>query len=181
MSTKIYAGYKVRLDRLHDAIEWFRISMWRRVVALASSSITTFDDVKAWRENYAECGFHVWIDGETGEALICLFGMPTFTEPNRVKPHWKLPRWIREFSYWNNTDPPDNMREGAAYRRWKARGKQWDRVALDNGRWEARMLHIVLPKDGYADMRLAMECISKYREAWKVPASQLLSHQKLPR
>lgn len=182
MSTKVYAGYKVRLDKLHLAIDWFRIAMWRRVVALAKPSVTTYEQVKDWRENHAECGFHVWIDGERGEALVSLFGLPVFVEPRRPGvPRWTFPKWIVEFSYWNNTDPPDGMREGAGYRRWVARGKQWDRVALDGGRWDARLTQIVLPKDGFQDMALAMECIAKYREAWEMPASKLLSRKALPR
>ena len=182
MSTKVYSGYKVKLDKLHLAIDWFHIAMWQRVVAVAGPSIATFDDVKAVREAYAECGFHVWIDGEKGEALFSLFGMPPFTEPRRAKfKPWVFPRWIKEFGYWNNVDPPDGMRHGAGYRRWKERGKQWDRVALDGDRWELRMTLMMLPKDSYRDMALANECIAKFRESWKVTEDQLLSRKKLPR
>jgi hypothetical protein len=43
-----------------------------------------------------------------------------------------------DFAYWNNTDPPEGMGNGAGYRRWKARGKVWD--ALDARGWRHHMV-----------------------------------------
>ena len=47
-----------------------------------------------------------------------------------------------DFAYWNNVDPPDRMRSGAGYRRWKARGKVWDQLdPYDNrNRWREYLL-----------------------------------------
>lgn len=190
MSTKIYHGYKVSVDKLHLAVEWFRIAMWQRVVVCFTPEKFSgekkvelgFDQAKVLREAYAECGFHVWIDGETNEALISLFGLPVFTEPRRKGfRSWKLPSWLVEFSYWNNTDPPARMGRGAGYKRWQERGKQWDRVALDDGRWDARLTHVVLPNDSSRDVQLLTECNPRYRASLEVAEDQLLSRKKLPR
>ncbi len=35
---------------------------------------------------------------------------------------------LSDFAYWDNADPPEGMREGSGYRRWKARGKVWDQI-----------------------------------------------------
>lgn len=178
MSTKIYNGYKVPLPKLGEAIEWFRISMWRRVVA--SFQASSMDEIRKLREEHAECGFHVWVDTQEQEALICLFGLPCYTEPKARSSRfssWKFPAWIEEFGYWNNTDAPKKISRN----QWEARGKQWDRVATGRDRWEARMMHIVLPKDGYADMNLGYELLAAFREAWEVKPEDLLSQRKLPK
>jgi hypothetical protein len=33
---------------------------------------------------------------------------------------------VREYAYYNNTDPPEGFRKGEGYRRWQERGKDWD-------------------------------------------------------
>lgn len=176
MSTKIYYGFKVPLSKLGEAVQWFHVSMWRRVIKHFAPS--NMDELRKVRENLAECGFHVWIDAREQEALICLFGLPAFTESKRTGcATWKFPPWIEEFSYWNNTDEPEGM-DG---KRRRARGAQWNRVALDGGRWEERMTMLVLPKDGYRDMDLAAECFASHREAWKIKPSSLISKRRLPK
>lgn len=177
MSTKIYHGYKVPLSKLGEAVQWFHISMWRRVVK--SFTPSDMDELRKLREHYAECGFHVWIDSETQEALICLFGLPAFTESRRTGcTPWKFPSWIEEFSYWNSTEPEgsDDLIE-----RWRARGAQWDRVALDKGRWKERMTLVVLPNDGFRDMDLAAELLASHREAWEIKPRDLISKRRLPK
>lgn len=184
MSIKIYNGYKVPLDKLHLAVKWFRISMWRRVVALASTEVSTYPEATAWCTEHGDCGFHVWVDGTSQEALIALFGMPIFTDAERSATglaweKWNFPKWIEEFSFWDNTDPPDDMSEGEGYERWVNRGLQWKRVAMDGDLWDMRLTHIVLDKS-HSAMSLAMECIPKIRKAWNKPKTRLLSQQKLP-
>lgn len=49
----------------------------------------------------------------------------------------KLPNWVSDYSYWNNTDEP----EGMDYSEWKKRGKTWDEICLENVEdWNARRL-----------------------------------------
>lgn len=176
MSTKIYSGYKVPLSKLGLAIEFFRVSMWRRVVA--SMRPSTMDELRKLREEHAECGFHVWVDTKKQEALFCLFGLPIYTEEKGRKgfEDFVLPSWVEDFSYWNNTDPPEEMTRA----RWEARGKQWNRVALDRG-WQDRMTNVVLPRDGYEDMSLAYELLAGFRESWGIKEEDLLSRRKLPK
>lgn len=186
MSTKIYYGFKVPLSKLGLAVEWFHISMWQRVIQSFSPPRMVelpkkLDEIRNLRENYSECGFHVWIDTQEQEALISLFGLPCYTERKRegFKP-WRFPKWIEEFSYWDNVDPPHGMGSGEGYKKWVQRGVQWGRVATDGHKWEERMTLVVLPKDGMADIQLACELLPGYRESWKVKEKDLLSCRKLP-
>lgn len=187
MSTKIYYGYKVPLDKLGLAITWFHVSMWRRVIQSFSPPRMvelpkTLDQVRKLRENYSECGFHVWVDTREQEALISLFGLPCYTDKKRegFKPY-RFPKWIKEFSWWDNVDPLEGMRSGEGYKRWVARGEQWKRVAVGGDKWEERMTLVVLPKDGFLDIQLASELIPRFRKSWEIEEKDLRSRKKLPK
>jgi hypothetical protein len=67
--------------------------------------------------NLIDCGFNVWLDGET--VYLIPWGPPDFYS------ELKLPEWAEDYSYWNNTDRPDDIPEEA----WSERGNNWDRVA----------------------------------------------------
>jgi len=36
----------------------------------------------------------------------------------------KAPKWAEDFSYWNNTDPPDGM----TWKQFNARSRVWDKI-----------------------------------------------------
>jgi len=58
---------------------------------------------------------------------------------------------IEDFSYWNNVDPPDDMRSGAGYRRWKARGKVWDALEPNDNlaRWRQFLVMEIMSANRY--------------------------------
>lgn len=170
MSTKIYNGYRSPAAAIAASVRWFRIAIWRNVVKSASQQIITMDDARAFADHNGEAGIHIWHDPKEEVALYVLFGFPAFIEKLP-----KRPSWLKEYSYWNNSDEP----KGMTRRRWKERERTWNRIALDGDRWDNRLTNIVLSK-GYGEMALAMECIAKHRESWNMKASELLSHQPLP-
>jgi hypothetical protein len=171
VSTKIYAGYRSHEHAIGASLTWLRIAIWQNV-AQAAAGCATFEDVKAFVEDHAEAGIHMWHDPLQRIALYSLFGLPGFVE-KLPRP----PRFLREYNYWNNTDPPDGMTR----RRWLERGRTWNRVALDGRGWEARLTNIVLPKGTVGAYALAEECLPRFREHWKIDESSLLSKQPLPK
>lgn len=165
MSTKIYNAYCCDLDALPGAILYLRNRMWRNVVKQANSYFglteTTFatapistpirsgplsvsiNGVEEFGKDVGECGFHVWLDqGKWGAAaFIILFGLTRFVEFKSIPP------WVgvRDFRYWNNTEPPPRMSD----EEWTYREETWNKVALDNDQWDTRLTNIVFSKDDY--------------------------------
>ena len=73
-----------------------------------------------------DCGVNIWFHDHDA------YGIP-------IGEGWltgklRLPWWVKNYSYWNNTDRPRGVTQGD----WDARGKRWDKVCLDN--WNARRL-----------------------------------------
>jgi len=67
-----------------------------------------------------ECGWSVRL--RNGDAYLIPYGE-----------HWtrnglKLPEFAKDYSYWNNTDMPDDMTAG----RWDRRGDRWDLVLKES-------------------------------------------------
>lgn len=158
MSTKIYYGFTCELVDLHRSVEWLRLSMWRQVVQMAADhGIDSLEASRDFVKEYGEAGFHVWTDDQSTRVLFSLFGMPRFCDRIGTPP-----AWMRDYAYWNNTDSPEEISEED----WRERGKTWDRIALDNGRWDARLTLIVLQSNTFGEHAVALECSPKYQEAW---------------
>ena len=47
-----------------------------------------------------------------------------FCDNKDINRMWFSQPWIKEYGYWDNTDPLD----GINYREWKQRGKNWDKI-----------------------------------------------------
>jgi len=131
MSTKIYYGFRFRFQDFSRGVEFLRSRIWNGVMKLASEY--DFVDSVTGSENfvraYGDAGLHVFVDpdrGYTKYVYVIPYGLPRLIEKIG-----RLPRWIQDYAYWNNTDLPEGMSE----KRWKVRGKTWDRVALDDSRW----------------------------------------------
>jgi hypothetical protein len=103
---------------------WLERSLWTQTaldVCEAASAKPERDLAAA-----LDCSLNVWIDGRYAYIIPC--GEEYLYEKVRY------PKWAEDYSYWNNTDPPD----GITWRAWKERSKVWDRVCL--GHWnEARL------------------------------------------
>lgn len=135
MSTKVYYGYRSSVSRTQATVVFLRRSLLRRSARLFRNveSLGVLRDVV---KDVGEVGFHLWHDPRRKIVLYSLFGPHGLISiPKR-----NLPSGLKEFSYWDNSDPPANV----SSRIWKTRGKIWDEVALDDGRWDERSTNIVL-------------------------------------
>jgi len=72
-----------------------------------------------------QCGIKFWI--RKGYAYIIPWGEFSFYDK------YKAPAWAKDYSYWNNTDKPDEISASA----WKTRQRIWDTM-IDNPHDEAK-------------------------------------------
>jgi hypothetical protein len=136
VSTKIYTGFRVQLEDLYPALDLLRKRVWKKITKEArAQKIDNWEANLQFVENYAEAGFHVMIDQGNQHAYIVPFGFHAFIDVSG-----KLPAWLKDYCYWNNTD---TMPDGVTKKQWKERGKDWARV-LKN--WDSRLLQIVWNK-----------------------------------
>jgi copper chaperone CopZ len=81
-----------------------------------------------------DCSLNIWM--YNNKAYVIPYGdywvLKDFNAPSNVE----------DYSYWNNTDPPEDM----PYSKWEARGKMWDKVCLEHTEdWhKRRLLHEVV-------------------------------------
>lgn len=78
-----------------------------------------------------DCSFNMWVDGNY--CYVIPYAGPII--------QWRksLPKWCKDYCYYNNSDEP----KGVTEREWINRGKTWNRIALDN--WDAtRLTHVAL-------------------------------------
>lgn len=138
MSTKIYTAFRVQIEDLHPAIELLRKRAWKQIVKVAKEcGVQAGDEDKIFKfcEEYSDFGFNVIIDQDDQKAYILVFGSERFTDISS-----RLPLWIEEFSYWNNSDTlPNNM----TAHEWSYRAKTWRSVLK---KWDLRLTHFVLDK-----------------------------------
>jgi hypothetical protein len=170
VSTKIYYGFRSHERALDASITWLRIAVWRNVIHAARWAETT-EDIRSFVDGTAEAGIHIWHDSQKSAVLYCLFGIPGFLSPLP-----KLPSFLREYSYWNNTDAP----EGISQRRWSERKRTWNRVAISGRRWDDRMTNVIFREGVYGVAALSEELLPAYRKAWGIKEEWLLSRQPLP-
>ena len=80
-----------------------------------------------------DCSFNAFIDKN------CFYIIPY--PPYRNFKFKRLPKYCKDFSYWNNTDQPKNI----SNREWNNRAKTWERIALGGvDQWdESRFDHVV--------------------------------------
>lgn len=72
---------------------------------------------------------------------------------------------LLDFCYWNNTDPPEGMREGLGYRRWQERGRVWDKLN-DNG-WREYLLITVCDFSKFMYVDPWLDMIREHHDAEK--------------
>jgi len=79
-----------------------------------------------------DCSMNVWL--HHSKVYCILYGEPWLWEG------YNPPAKVENYSYWNNTDGPNDV----PYRKWQARGKMWDKVCLE-GDWNAtRLVHDIV-------------------------------------
>lgn len=85
----------------------------------------TFYSLSSYHEPYSiEASINVWY--HEGFFYVIPYGLASGHKWSRAK----------SYSYWNNTDPDENVSDDE----WEQRGKLWDKIALDD--WEARRMQL---------------------------------------
>lgn len=170
MSTKIYYAWRIPWSRFDQALEIAHDAMFRGVMRLVRQFLRKcsredvlkyYVDLKAedaritlgmklsvvedqlrndgfelWKE--VGCGWRIWFDGK--HAYLIPWGS------HEILGKMRLPKWFRDYSYWNNTDRPDRVTQ----REWDARQRTWERVVLQGDRWDrGRLDHVVMSDDAY--------------------------------
>jgi hypothetical protein len=168
MSTKIYDGYRFPRNRLDEFIPLFnriclksvngllkkyrindktiretrkKLCVKNRIIrkVLDDNDICLIFQLVEWMKMskkgmkdifHLDCSFNLWLDGKWAYMIpYVACGM---------KMEKLLPGWCEYYGYWNNTDRPDDV----SLRDWNARGRTWNKVALDD--WDrTRLTHIV--------------------------------------
>lgn len=87
---------------------------------------------KAHRDPYfdLECGWNFFFYPQDRRMYALPWG-EAWTREGLV-----MPKWVHEYAYWNNTDAPEQIGQ----KEWDARGRTWDKVALDDDRFQVRRL-----------------------------------------
>lgn len=70
-----------------------------------------------------DCSFNFWLDKGIVYFIPYLPCWQVAKIPNVMKKRYNL----QDYSYWNNSDPPEEIPD----KEWGKRGKTWDRLALD--------------------------------------------------
>lgn len=87
------------------------------------------------------CGFNCWVHSD---GFMYIIIVANFNHSLESETH---PEWVENFSYWNNTDPPEGFDDEAGYKRWEARGEKWAEVGpggYDPGFYRGRLYHEVV-------------------------------------
>lgn len=133
---------------------------------------------KASKSSYTDvydldCGLNLWVHPSDGYIYV----VPIANYRIVRKLMSGLPEWVEEFSYWDNTDTPENV----SYKDWHLRGKKWAEVctgtekASHNAR---RLFHEIFSgKDGLSSFEVTWDLANKRaNEAFLLSSSDALEN-----
>lgn len=161
MSTKIYEAYRFPLANLHRFLLYTRHQVYsqyldwiRKQLKSIGESINNVSDdmskaklkMEVWnelerrilRDSRNRSGYYninslwlMWFDLENEYVYVIPY--------MRFKHNAQELEFVEDFSFWDNTDPPQGVDEDE----WWARGAAWEEVALNN--WNSLALrHVIL-------------------------------------
>jgi hypothetical protein len=163
VSTKIYTAWRFPVRRLNEFLatareQWFRIAAAkvkqlakvidkdrlvlvksphmperakRLKLALQEMQVASQSKYRITQVECIDMTLNVWL--HNGIAYIIPIGELNFIDT------MKFPPWAQDFSYWNNTDRPDNVTPQG----WAWRARVWEKVCLqDHDR--TRLNHVVV-------------------------------------
>lgn len=186
MSTKIYNGYRISTKRINE----FLIEVSDSVLGLTAEYISDLAEhmskSKDYQEKLAEFNrehsnqfFWAYLNMyhlsksknmERGifdiESAVNLYidGSKTYCVFYLAVPDTIIPSYAEEYSYWNNTDCPDDILSG----RWNRRGKNWERVVLDNPH-ETKITHLFVDVRNYKIMAELEKRFYKQQKSRMIP------------
>ena len=123
-SVKSYEDWKVNLDRN----KVFKILRHAYEASVATERDTLF---------CVDCSVNAWIEEDSSD------GFNAYVIPYGERWIWddfKLPKGVKDYSYWDNTDKPENVKQ----KDWEIRGKTWDKICLNNNWNDKRLTHVII-------------------------------------
>lgn len=168
MSVKIYYGWRFKRKHLAEFTTTFRDDHFEQVVhvvrklCMKQTRVPAKD--KEWRTDWdsrvsfvikqcveaakattrqpmhdIECGWRIWIPPNSTWCFATTWG-DYLTGGDRIK----LPEWLEEYGYWNNTDPLDSV----TTRQWNKRKNDWKCYTQPGGENYCVKLPVVDLSDG---------------------------------
>jgi hypothetical protein len=141
------AQYKLILERARGLAARMRPEKldrdtWdHRVMKLVDMLRKIAQQPQRWSPFDLECGWRIWLPER---------GRWAYTSPwgeRYTRDRLEMPAYVEDYHYWNNTDPPEGMREGAGYRRWRRRAKDWECATEPGGQANCLQLVVFEAKD----------------------------------
>lgn len=145
MSTKIFEGRRFPKTQLTAFVNEVRPAQYKIILEQARHLAALSDPKKLKRDTWdcrvmnltdlfrklakqhercppfdLECGWRIWLPPRGRFAYASPWG------EHYTRLDLTLPDYVEDYAYWDNTDPPEGMRDGAGYRRWRRRSKDWE-------------------------------------------------------
>lgn len=137
MSTKIYDAFRAPSRRVNEAVLLLRSPLQDAAMRELRNMIHLLPvDTRKTRSEYVEEAIKKCVealgDSHRGDfdlqcwVTVWMHGRYAYIKPGAQfrMPNFRVPRWLRSWEYWNNSDPP----EGVSDEEWEQRGKEWDEV-----------------------------------------------------
>ena len=149
MSTRIYFGYRVKVDRINEVLDTVKDKVWKIAIdnimdwfpEEPMNYIEFLNHVYKIRELFKrhevydfDCGLNIWI--KDGYCYI-IFVKGSYLYTNKIPD--LMPDFVEDFSYFDNTDKP----EGISEEEWEYRGTVWEGINCGTGKssYDARKLY----------------------------------------
>jgi hypothetical protein len=151
MSTKIYYAWRVPIDKLNDFIDFVRPQVYetaQNIIAKLMPDVTKehIEKVKLEKPYLPEAMIRFSsaielcksISKQSGRAPgvdvdfalnVWLYENHAYIIPIGEYKDFKVPDFAEDFSYWNNTDQPDNITD----EQWEEKCKTWEQINLGEG------------------------------------------------
>lgn len=167
MSTKIYYAWRVPINKLNEVFDFVRPQIYKNGEDILRRLMRTVDEKfiheskekkndndfpesairfkaavklakevskRSTRTLGVDVGFvfNVWLN-DTYAYLILIGEYKNFT----------MPEWVEDYSYWDNVDEPEGLKEGE----WEKRGEKWSEINCGEGVHShnaRRMVHSII-------------------------------------
>ena len=167
MSTKIYYAWRVPINKLNETFDFVRSQIYKNGEEILKRLMTNVQEkvIKEYRKKYGnenypdlEIRFETALQDvkEASKSLsrnsvmdpdfvfnIWLNGDYAYLVPIGEYTKFKMPEWAEDYSYWDNVDEPEGLKEGE----FEARGDKWEEINCGEGIHShnaRRMVHSII-------------------------------------
>lgn len=154
MSTKIYYGYRMKISKLNDFIDMARPQVFdlaeeivRKLMSAVKKEVIQkkldggwFSETNIRFEKALELVHEISAQSERMSVLDIDFSFNIWIHDGMVyvipigEEHFKrklvFPEWVEDYSYWDNTDPPNDIDDNE----WMDRAEMWEKINCGSGK-----------------------------------------------